>query len=410
MNTAQSRALISRNVLFLFLIVSCFTIVIGCEDPGVIGEGFTDSGTAIKADTFMVDNLESSSYNFYSGNLTHFSIGQFNDPLFGDMHTTGIIRPQLLSNSFTFTDSANMKLRLVFDQIFVYGDSTQPAEYDIVELNQVWRGPAWKLYDEPQLTNSVVGSFTVEQEDSLDINLSENWTQLYRLQVLSENANRDSLYRINFPGLAIVPQNSGKIVPVDAQASKFIIENPEDDTVEVDTRDWAYSLDRSNVSNTPPETIKMHSTFENIISIEDLNLTRENLGSVNLSRVELVLYEDTQRLSNTISQASGSATRARITNARLQLLESDQVPIGLQTGSVLSNGTYNEEDGSYRFDITTFTNSILVDGLPSELNFYLTLETNNGAIRSTLIHNEQGPEAKRPKLIVTYVQNQASSD
>ncbi|MFH5832606.1 hypothetical protein ACG2F4_07005 [Halalkalibaculum sp. DA3122] len=410
MNIAQSRASESRNVLFLLLVVSCVTLLVGCDESGVVGGGFTDSDTTIKVDTLMVDGIETESYNFYSGNLTYFTPGQFSDPLFGDMKVTGLLRPQLLSGSAEMAPDANMKLRLVFNQELVYGDTTQPAEYDIVELDQVWRGRAWKLHDEPGLSgNAPLASFTAEKEDSVDIPLSGSWVQSYRDYTQMEGANRDSLYRIEFPGLALVPKNSAKLLPVDAQASKFIIENPESDTLEVAPRDWANSLERTNVPDTPDNTFKLHSTLEQVVSF-DMDLTRENIGSVNLSKVELVLYEDTQRLENTMDQVSPTAGRGPISEARLQILDPADVPISLQTGSVLSNGSYNEEDGSYRFNITSFTNSVLLDGLPSELKFYVSLETNNGIIRSSLIHNEQAPEAKRPKLIVTYVKNQENTD
>ncbi|MDR8392978.1 DUF4270 domain-containing protein [Aliifodinibius sp. S!AR15-10] len=408
MNTAQYRALASRNILFL-LLTSCLTfLIVGCEDPGVVGGGFTDTNTAVKVDTLMVNGIETESYNFYSGNLTYFSVGQFSDPLFGDMKATGLIRPQLISTSSEMADTANMKLRLVFNQDVIYGDSLHTAEFDIIELNQVWRGNAWNLKDEPQFDeNATVASFTVEKEDSIEVDLSESWMQAYREFATSEAADRDSTYRINFPGLAIVPKSSGKIIPIDAQESDFIIENPESDTLQVSARDWAYSLDRANVSAAPSQTFKLHSTFEQVINF-DLDLTRENIGSVNLSKVELVFYEDRSELDGSLSQMPPSTGRAPITSARLQLVEPSNIPIVLQTGSILSNANYDEEEGSYRFDITSFTNSVLIDGIPSELKFYVSLETNSGIIRSSLIHDEEAPAEKRPKIIVTYVQNQES--
>ncbi|MDX1638661.1 MAG: DUF4270 family protein, partial [Balneolaceae bacterium] len=367
MMTAQFRATASGNALFLCCILVLFALLAGCENPGIVGEDFSDTNTAIVTDTVAVENLETKSYRFFSGNLSYFTIGKFTDPLFGEMTSTGLIRPQLVSSSETVAINANIKLRLVFQQSLVYGDSTQPAEFDIVELDQRWRGNAWKLDDEPQLSNNPpVASFTVEKQDSMDIEMSDTWVQKYTQFAVVDDSERDSLFRLNFPGLAIVAKNDPKMLPVNAQSSKFIIENPESDTIQVNARDWAYSLERNGVPDSPAGTSEWHSTFENIFTF-DMDLTRETIGTANPSRVMLVLYEDQTRLKNSIAQVSATAKRADIPGSRLQILDQETLPITLQTGPILSSGTYNKEDGSYRFNITTFVNSILVNGLSPEL-------------------------------------------
>lgn len=408
MDTAHFRAIKNSNYLFLFIFASFLTVLSGCDDPGIIGQGFTDTNTAVVVDTFQVEGIETESYNYYSGSLSYLSAGQFVDPVFGDMSAVGLIRPSLLAEGTDISIEANMKLRLSIAQQYVYGDSVKPAEFDLIELDQSWRGNAWQINDDPQYRNATpVGSFSVAQEDSIDVNLSSGFLNRYMTYV-SGDEDRDT-YRTNFGGLAIVPKDSSKIIPIESQNSRFVIENPEDDTLEFGMRDWGFSLDRANQPAAPAGTYQWHSTLENVMKF-DIEIPEEELQAINISRVELVFYEDQMRLRNSMDQLSPTAGRPPITSARLHLLEPDNVPIALETGNILSNGVYNEEDGTYRFDITSFTNSVLVNGLREELQFYLTLQTNNGIIRSSLLYNDEAPQDKQPKIIVTSVQTQESSD
>ncbi|MDZ7692412.1 MAG: hypothetical protein U5K69_14970 [Balneolaceae bacterium] len=398
----------NSKFLFLFIVVSFFTVITGCEDPGIIGQGFTDTNTTVEVDTFQVSGVESESYEYYTGSLSYLSAGQFVDPVFGDMKSIGLIRPLLVAEGTDISINASMKLRLAIDQQYVYGDSTDPAEFDLVELDQAWRGNAWRISDQPQFRNAnPVGTFTVDRQDSIDVELSSNFLARY-INYVSGNEDRDT-YRTNFGGLAIVPKDSTKILPIQSQETSFIIENPEDDTLEFGLRDWAFSLERASQGAVPAETSKWHSTLENVIKL-DLDIPEEELQAINISRVELVVYEDQMRLRNSMDQLSPTAGRPPISSARLFLLEPENVPVALESGNVLSNGVYNEDDGTYRFDITSFTNSVLISGIREELGFYLTLQTHNGIIRSSLLYNDEAPQAKQPKIIVTSVQNQESTD
>lgn len=401
MNTAQYRATGSKFLSLCFIILY-FSMLTGCEDPGVVGGEFSDTNTAVKVDTFAVDGIGTDNFDYYTGNLGFISAGQFNDPLFGDMKATGLIRPGLLDSGAVSSD-AIMKLRLIFDQDAVYGDSAKTANFNLYEMTQPWRGNAWKINDKPEFSMplSTVGSIPVADEDSITVPLADSWVQKFREQV---NSDADQDYRVAFPGLGMVPQDTSKIVPIDADSSSFIIENP-DDTLQVSLLDWGFSLQRENVAGTAPFQQQIHSTMEQVLTL-DLQLDREELTPINISRVELVLYEDNLRLENTMDQVSATSGRPEISAARLHLLDPQEVPIALETGGALANGFYNEDDGTYRFNITSFTNNVLTNDLPSELQFYVTLQTHSGVIRSSLIFNEKAPDAKQPKFIVTYVENQ----
>lgn len=408
MNVAQRRAKIHRSRFSLFLVLSCL-IFSGCEDPGLVGGGFTETNTRIQVDTVQVNGVEAQQLIYYSGGLTYFSAGRFNDPAFGDLQAVGLIRPGLPgSDDAVIEDDANVKLRLFFDQSFVYGDSLATAEFDVIELDQIWRGKTWQINDSVRLSgNSPVASFSIDEQDSIDVTLSNSWVQSYRPYFENEEDSRDSLYRIEFPGLALVPRNSSKIIPFEAGECRLVIENTENDTLELPLNDWAYSLQRLNQQNAPAGTFKLHSTLEQVISF-DMGLTRDSLGAVNLARVELVLYENKEALISSLDQVSSTAQRPPVSTPVLHLVEPEFVPIVLDRGSALSEGGYNEDDGSYRFNLTNFANSVILDGIRPELKFYMMLDENNGIIRSSLLYNDQAPPGKQPQLIVTSVETQDS--
>ncbi len=91
MNPAQSRAIANRSLLFLFLIGTCFISINGCEDAGVVGQGFTDTDTSVEIDTFQVDAVEGESHTYYSGNLPYLRL--FQRPVFRRYGGDRVITP-----------------------------------------------------------------------------------------------------------------------------------------------------------------------------------------------------------------------------------------------------------------------------------------------------------------------------
>lgn len=410
----QDLTSVARNnatVFSLFLVVSVFTLLmIGCEDPGSVGGDFTDPGTQVQDTVFSVSNVRTDSFATFSGNQSFFSAGQFDDPLFGNISAMSLVKPTLpgIVRGDTLVQNTEMNLRLVFGDSLLYGDTTSTAEFDLVEIGEIWRSKARRLYDDIQLTQNQIGSFQVDGEtDSLEVPLASEWVSRYRAYYNAISANRDSLYLYDFQGLAIVPKNNSMIIPFNSTSSRFTIINPGEDTSSVPASQWAYSLDRSNAGQPPSGSTKAISTFEKVLKF-DMDLSREDLGSANISRVELVFYQNDEVLESSINQAPGSAKRPEITTANLFLSEPQGLPEILTSSSVVSRATYNDEDGSYSFDITRFTNGVLVDGVPENNSFYITLQSNNGLIESGLLYNDEAPEGKRPKIIVTYINTKDS--
>lgn len=409
-NTLQVLIDVARNnaaVGSLILALSVFSLTLyGCEDPGAVGGSFTDPGTEVRDTVFYVSDVEVDSFISFTGNQSYFSAGQFNDPLFGNVRSVSLLKPSLPTIGVTDSLSAGsyLSLQLAVNDSSLYGDTLSTAQFNIVELNQIWRGRAWKINDEVPLSQNVIGSFQVDETtDSLVVPLDQEWSSRYRDFYNAFSANRDSLYRYDFHGLAIVPQNEAQLVPFSSSESRFFVIDPaQEDTSFVTGAQWGFSLERSGGGDAPAGSSKLINTFEKVVKF-NLNLSSEDLGTVNISKVELFVYRDNETLSNTISQVSNSAVRPPIGTTRLYLSETQNLPEAFTAGSPLATGAYDEEEGAYRFDITRFTNSILLEGTPENNSFYVTFDSNDGIIRSGLLFNDQAPEDVRPKIVVTFV-------
>lgn len=401
---------VARNnaaVFGLILALSVLSITLyGCEDPGAVGGSFTDPGTEVRDTVFFVSDVEVESYSSFSGNLTYFSAGQFSDPLFGDLRSVSLLKPSLpvVGAADSLSGGSYLSLQLAINDSSFYGDTLSTAQFDIVELGEIWRGRAWKIDDEVPLTSNVIGSFTVDQTaDSVVVPLDQEWSSRYRAFYNAFSANRDSLYRYDFHGLAIVPQNESKIVPFSSSGSRFFVIDPaQEDTSFVTGSQWGYSLERTDSPAPPTGSSKVISTYEQVMKF-DLKLSRENLGTVNISKVELLIYVDEENMESTIKEVGNSAVRPPLAATSLYLSEPQNLPEALAAGAPIANGSFDAETGAYRFDISQFANSVLVDGVPENNSFYVTFQSNDGLIRSALLYNDEGPEEKRPRLVVTYV-------
>jgi hypothetical protein len=408
---------VARNnaaVYSLFLVVSVFILLLtGCEDPNSLSGSFTDPGTEVQDTVLSVSNIGTDSFITFSGELSSFSIGQFNDPIFGNVTATSLIKPRLpnVTPSQKLSENIEMNLRMVIDSTNnanIYGDTASIAQFDLIEIDELWRSRSWKFDDEIQLSQNQVGSFEIDQAtDSIEVALNPEWASRYRAFYNAISANRDSLYRYDFKGLAIVPRNESKIIPFSFDDAQFeVIDNEDSDTSSVTLSQWAFSIERVNPSTVPSGSSKSISTYEEVLKF-DMNLSQDDLGTANISKVELVVFQNNELLESSLSQVSATAKRPEISTANLFLSNPRNLPDLFRSGNPIATATYNETTGSYRFDITRFTNSVLVDGVDEGNSFYITLGSNDGIIKSGLLYNNEAPEDKRPKLIVTFINKES---
>jgi len=407
MNGAQR----SANLIYFYHFLVILGIVFlstGCEDPGSVGNNAGDNDSVIRVSdtTFIISDVTVDSVNAFSGNKEFFSAGMFNDPLFGNIKSVSLLRPSLPPFTSSLEPTVVMKLRLGFNKQMVYGDTLSRADFELIKIGELWRQKAWKYDNEAVLdTNSeVIASFSITNQDSMEITMGEEWVDEYKSFFNDRSPERDSLYRFNFFGLAIVPKNEAKIIPFRRTSAEFVLEERFDTTI-VPVLESAMSLERTNVPEPPEETEITHSTLERVIGFT-MDLTGNELGTFNISRAELVIPLDLERMDETLGQFSGTAIRPPNNNARLFLARPGLISDVLDVGNPISTGSFSETDSAFHFDLTNFVNSVLEEGLDPDRKFFFALGSNSGLLRSALLFNSDAPLIKQPKLNVTFIKTE----
>lgn len=390
------------------LYISLFTLILffnGCEDPGNVGSGFIDEPT-IKIDTLYLDDITNESFEAFSGNLATFNIGLYSDQVFGDVKATGLVKPNLYENASSINENDfTLSLEIQLDSTITYGDTTSQASFTLYEINTLWRGNAQFVnsavtYDE----SSSIGSFTVGEEKKFSIELSDDWRDKYAGYLNNTDNNVDSLYRYEFFGLAIVPDNSSnKISVVDVADSRFILVDTEDDTVSLGMSSHGYFLERTNINNSDPSVTHLYSTLEQMMRIPlPMEELEQNYKGTNLLAVDLVLHEADQLLSASLPANHTRPTVNRLT-ANLRA-ESEQV-YDYQINGADFFANKDDEDSYYRINITTYLNNLFFGG-ENNNELLIGLPSGSGVLRSTLIHNQFASQELRPKLIITTAVNE----
>lgn len=395
-----------RTGSFFFALFVALLGLSGCENPGSIDGTIGGPGAEVTIDTLAINSITSRSVNFYSGSFSHFSAGAYDDPLLGNLRATGLIKPGLpIASADTLTDNSKMLMRILLDGSQVYGDSLADQTFDVYEISELWRGKAIKLKDELQLdkANGPLTSFTMGEEDSVDVELPSEWIQEYREYA---SANADSLYRVEQSGFAIVPTNSNKILALNSSSTRFVVQNPQADTFNVTSNQWGYLLERNNAGPLPEGSIAWHSTHESILNL-NIDLAQIEVPPSGISNTKLVLYQNNDLMENSLDSESSSVDRAKETTAQLYMVDPDQLPDNITRAQPVANGFYSEDDGAFHFDVTSLMQNLLTNGMQEGQELIMTL-TNNGVIKSSVIYTENASFDKRPKLIITSLKNSSN--
>jgi hypothetical protein len=403
---ATSTSLLSILTGWLLLSV----LFVGCgEDPGVVGSSFIDEDAQVNSDTVKVTDFQQASITTFSGKTPYVSVGEFDDQLFGNVKSTGLFRPRVDGVSVdTIAADASMSLALSIQNAQAYGDTTADTQFDIVEISDPWRASSWRRDSLPNLTNNVIASASIGMDDTVSIDLPNSFRDRYRDYFYYEpSEDRQSNYDNNFWGFALVPSNTSKIIAISAVQSALHIRNIIDtDTTEADTTDfnagferWAYSLERSG-GNIQNDQIPIYNTYENI-SHFNTTLSSDVLGTDNISRLELALYQD-----NDAMEASLGANEVRPSGSSLKVLLRDE---GFEDETLVSNPTasfsanVDSADFSYRYDMTIYANTIIYENEDVVgKRYYLILGTNTGIINSTVLKTPDVSDGF-PKLLITSV-------
>lgn len=399
LKSSKLRKLARLTPLLIITVVAL--IIYGCNKPGVVGNNLVPANGSVAIDTIPLTNYKTSSIDLYSGDRTYYSAGIYNDKLFGKVVATGLVQPQLVQPTSTDTIKPDTKIYLRFYIRSVYGDTNKSVTFDIQEASKRWRGKSWTVGSTPPESGNVITSFTVGNQDSVDVQMPQSWVQKYRslLYDTTDAVARDSIYNIKEPGFVIVPKTSGKIVSFLGDSTNVLI----GDTLTVSPNTWAYSVNRTNEPDVGDSLSQVYSTFSRIPSA-DFNVTSDSTVTINgvqiktkaLSRVELTLYEDSTLMKSSLPSGN---VRPKVSQISIYYLRNGEINFDVLKGPI--GAAVRNKDGSYRINFTSRINDLML-GASNNGRYYFVPQTNNGIIYSLLLRTPKSVKNK-PKLIITSV-------
>ncbi len=388
-------------------------LFVGCEEPGVVGGAFIDDEGNLVTNEFPVKEMTPTSSVSYSGRLDVVPMGHYNDPLFGEITSVGLIRPDLNSITLNRIDSTEtVALKLVFNGT-EYGDTLSTAFFDVYEVAEPWRGKQLRYGDQISYDpTKKIGSFAIAQADTALIPMPEDWIFRYNGFISDTTTATDSTYIFDMPGFAIVPDvsRSQKMVfldlgtdasgTVESETTRLFSEDTTGTFQYQRMADWGAAVQREASILQPTTSYKAMNTFEAFQKI-DYEFTRESLVSQNLARVEMIFYEDTELLEGSLP---GGHVRPAVTRANIHIVDEGDVGEEVFAGSPVFTTVKDTSINGFRFNLTSTANLFLFDTLQTH-KYYLTVETNNGSFQQTVLHGPDSPnESKRPHIIVTAIE------
>lgn len=386
-----------RSILPALLFVSM--AVLSCNSSnGPVGVGVIPPAT-IHYDTLYVNGFSPLSIDGYTGKLTYFPIGKYNDPLFGDFEAVGYIKPSI-SPLFLDTVLDNdyiMYLDLVMDSENYYGDTGADTDIALYDVTESWRGNAFRLSTKPAYdTTTPIATFSMQGRDSIRIELPGEWRDRYVDMYRDTTAARDSLYNYGFSGLAVVPVGgSSKISFPTTPRSRFVLLNPDrQDTAIVAISDWAYSLEHTNAPAIP-DRLTLTNTLSSLYNI-DLNDELDTLTKENLLKAELILYEDSEQMDNSLP---ANHERVNPVGVALKNGYTTDLDFDLFFKEPDASGVFDEKIKAYRFNITAYVNTYIFDS-PKSNDVYLEMRPAGGLLSSTILFDSSAPDSLKPKLIL----------
>ncbi len=393
-----------RFLIPIFLVSALF---FSCkEEPGLVGASIIESEESFRSDTVFVDEISQETFTAYTGRLQRVAMGAYNDPIFGDVTITTLIKPALFDavGVDSLSEGATMSLRFSFDSLRVWGDSTAPTQFNIYEVldESDWRGVSYLYDDQIQFDPTPLATFTRTEEDTVIVPMPQTWADDYRELYNAPDNSKDSIFVFNYRGLVVEPQNgSSKVQYIDLLNTDLLIDNPGDTLdalAEVNIRDWAYQIDRQN-QNIPADRLILNS--ENLILRSNFFEQLGPFSGSNIAKFELVLFEDT-----TAMESSLPVNHVRTDPLFLEVHQQFDLDqnFDITFGTQDSIGRYSEEFGTYTFNLTPYINRFLFgDGLNDD--FLMSILERSGFITNSLIYDTSAGDAVRPRVIITSIEN-----
>jgi hypothetical protein len=400
--------ILTRLTLPLMLLLAV-GLVSSCDDTPIVGGDLSPDDVAVHADTVLISSLSVVTSPSFSGNLTYVTTGRVEDPVFGNITATAMLRPSIAREAEVDTIGENAVARLSLNLSNRYGAESARGDYEIVELGRPWRSTSWRydsipyLARNPDMSRKVVGQFAITDADSITVRLSEEWTRKYReIFINPSTSERDSLYRADLPGLAIVPaEGTEKMFSIQVSRAKLLIQSGDGmRDLSKDISNWAVSIEKEGpdegaIGGSKP----VFNTRGSMLKL-DFELSEESLGTSNFSRVELVLYDDTLRMK---SGVPANFERPRSQTMGVFHLEPDQVNFSI-AAEPRFQATRRDEDSSYRMNLTTLANDQIRMGDDGR-SLYAVVGANDGRFMPVLLSGTESTN-RQPKLLITSISKQ----
>ncbi len=398
---AQTRQLVF-SVLLSFILLSC-------EESGTVGAGFI-SESEIVTDTITITKLPINTVDPYLGKLTYSAVGKFSDPIFGDIEAMALFKPSIIRGDIgDLSTNTKAILRLNADLDNKYGNQDNEARFRVLRVEDFWRGSAFTMSEQISVLEgggpieAEVGEFSLADFDTtgfVEFELSGNWKSDFIEFYNNSAEDRDSVYRFEDFGLAIVPAaDANEIIYTRFSTSRLLlIDEADEDTTTNIMLDWAYDIERTG-GTSPANNLVLSNLYEQFLQFDFTNMA-ESLDNNNFVRAELVLTVNESALENSLSD-----NQARFENPpfRIQLGPSTDIAYDLGFNSISTTATY--EEGKYRFDVTELFNAyIFGDTDISEV--YLYAAQNNGYLSFSSFFDVSADVVNAPKIIIFNLENE----
>ncbi len=430
----------SRSMITAFLLLFTVFLFLGCESPGVIGEDIISDGDNIETYKDNVKNVTVFEENTFSGRLANTALGHVEDPIFGTITSVALLKPSISrANVDTLYSDDKVHLKLIFNSD-VYGHELTVSDFEIFEVDEIWRGNQLRYNKEVEINYSnKIADFQIADEDTVWVEMSPAWTQKFAEYFNDPSAERDSLYRNQFPGVAIVPSQSNQqirflknlIQEEEEEFSTFVVEiqnrddedengeeengengddeengendengeeEEEDDGLrDLGMRDWGAYFVRSEAAPQTESEIVLHST-ETVLQVE-FDLPADTLRGRNITNAQLILSldESTQLSDPNFMRPQTNLIRTHVFN---------EMPRDLQAEIFTTDPSFfvqkDEDEDTFRINITQYVLDE-VFGDVDKRKLFLSLQTTNGILYSAKFHGLDAPDQKQPRIVITSV-------
>jgi hypothetical protein len=378
--------------------------------------------------------MELTQLKTFTGNLSFFSAGKYNDSVFGEFRSTAFITPGVTRIFNDDIIEADAEMFLILDPRDFFGntDSTEAtAKYELRYVTERWRTTSFNTDTQPGIGPEVITTFEVTAAtDSISIPLPQEWISSFRDIYLAEEDVRQDLVRENEFGFALVPTEDSNAITgfrstftqtdslnvTDFQGSRLFVKNPttEDDPDDgedgeeeelrsefsVPLRGTGFNLDIGEGGTRPEGALPVINTFQQVLRL-DTELNDRDFTEQIVSRAELIFYDFED------SEETLPANHRRPASERLLFYRLDETEQQFEViKTPVFEPPYREEDDSYRVNITNFVEQVQL-GNQTITEFFITPARNNGLIIPRLLSGP-GTGERSPKLIITRINPEAN--